>query len=40
VEGTISAELDYSIPIRLRYEYYTFFKDRRPDTFGELTKEY
>lgn len=40
VEGTISAELDYSIPIQLRYEYYTFFKDRRPDTFSELTKEY
>lgn len=40
VEGTISAELDYTIPIRLRYEYYTFFKDRRPDTFSELVKEY
>ncbi len=40
VEGTISAELDYSIPIQLRYEYYTFFKDRRPDTFGEITREY
>lgn len=40
VEGIISAELDYSIPIQLRYEYYTFFKDRRPDTFAELTKEY
>lgn len=40
VEGTISAELDYNIPIQLRYEYYTFFKDRRPDTFAELTKEY
>lgn len=39
-EGMISAELDYSIPIQLRYEYYTFFKDRRPDTFAELTKEY
>jgi len=40
VEGTISAELDYNIPIQLRYEYYTFLKDRRPDTFAELTKEY
>jgi predicted amidohydrolase len=39
-EGLISAELDYSIPIQLRHEYYTFFKDRRPDTFGEITKEY
>ena len=40
VEGSISAELDYAIPIRLRYEYYTFFKDRRPDTFSEIVKEY
>jgi len=39
-EGIISAELDYSIPLLLRSEYYTFFKDRRPDAFGELTKEY
>lgn len=39
-EGMISAELDYSIPILLRKEYYTFFKDRRPDTFGEITKAY
>lgn len=39
-EGFISAELDYNVQIQLRYEYYTFFKDRRPDTFGELTKEY
>ncbi|MBR0599895.1 carbon-nitrogen hydrolase family protein [Sinanaerobacter chloroacetimidivorans] len=39
-EGMISGELDYDIPIRLRYEYYTFFKDRRPDTFSELTKAY
>ena len=40
VEGTISAELDYSIPIQLRSEYYTFFKDRRPETFREITREY
>ena len=40
VEGTISAELDYAIPLQLRHEYYTFFKDRRPDTFAEITKEY
>lgn len=39
-EGIISAELDYSIPLLLRSEYYTFFKDRRPDAFSELTKEY
>lgn len=40
VEGTISAELDLDIPIKFRSEYYTFFKDRRPDTFSEITKEY
>lgn len=40
IEGIISAELDYSIPIKLRYEYYTFFKDRRPDTFSELVRQY
>lgn len=40
VEGFISAELDYTIPIQLRSEYYTYFKDRRPDTFSEIAKEY
>lgn len=40
VEGTITAELDYSVPILLRQEYYTFFKDRRPDTFEEITKTF
>jgi len=40
VEGIISAELDYMLPIKLRYEYYTFFKDRRPDTYKILTKKY
>lgn len=40
VEGIISAELDYArIPV-LRAAYYTFFKDRRPDTFDILTKRY
>lgn len=40
VEGTISAELDYSkIPV-LRSAYYTFFKDRRPDTFDIISKRY
>lgn len=37
-EGLISAELDYSLPAQLRTEYYTFFEDRRPDTYLELTK--
>jgi predicted amidohydrolase len=39
-EGTISAELDYSIPLKRRAEYYTFFKDRRPDTYGSIVEEY
>ena len=39
-EGLISAELDYSLPAQLRTEYYTFFEDRRPDTYLELTKKY
>jgi predicted amidohydrolase len=40
VEGVISAELDYSVPLRLKHEYYTFFKDRRPDTYDLLVKRY
>lgn len=39
-EGFISAELDYSLPAQLRTEYYTYFEDRRPDTYSELTKNY
>lgn len=40
VEGMISAELDYTkIPV-LRAAYYTFFKDRRPDTFDIISKRY
>lgn len=39
-EGLISAELDYSYPVQLRTEYYTYFEDRRPDTYGELVKKY
>lgn len=39
IEGIISAELDYSrIPL-LRSAYYTFFEDRRPDTYGIITKK-
>jgi predicted amidohydrolase len=38
IEGAIFAELDYSkIPL-LRSAYYTFFEDRRPDTYGLITK--
>jgi len=40
VEGTISAELDYDrLPV-LRSAYYTFFKDRRPDTYDEIVRRY
>ncbi len=38
IEGTISAELDYSkLPV-LRAAYYTFYQDRRPDTYDIITK--
>jgi predicted amidohydrolase len=40
VEGLISGELDYSLQARLRTEYYTFYEDRRPDTYSDITKEY
>lgn len=39
-EGLISAELDFSFPARLRTEYYTFFEDRRPDTYSEIIRNY
>ena len=39
-EGYISAELDYSYPVQLRTEYYTYFEDRKPDAYAELTKKY
>lgn len=39
VEGIISSELDLSLPGKLRQEYYTFFRDRRPDTYGMLTRD-
>lgn len=39
-EGTISAELDLALHLVKRYEYYTFFKDRRPDTYSELVSRY
>lgn len=38
IEGIISAELDLSIPIDLREKYYTFFNDRKPETYGLLVK--
>lgn len=39
-EGYIAAELDYEKPLRLKEEYYTIFKDRRPDTYGEITNAF
>ncbi|PJI08395.1 MULTISPECIES: carbon-nitrogen hydrolase family protein [Clostridium] len=36
VEGIISAELDLETPKKLRKEYYTFFKDRRPELYKEI----
>lgn len=37
-QGVITGEIDTELAIRLREEYYTFFKDRRPDTFGEICR--
>lgn len=39
-EGIISAEIDLSLTEKERIKYYTFFKDRRPDTYKEIVKEY
>lgn len=36
VEGYISATLDFEHARQLRASYYTFFQDRRPDTYGQL----
>ena len=38
VEGYITATLDFGHARRLRASYYTFFKDRRPETYGQLTQ--
>ena len=40
VEGTISAEIDLAQSQKERSSYYTFFKDRRPDTYEELVRRY
>lgn len=39
-EGVISAEIDLSLTEKERARYYTFFKDRRPDAYGEIVKAY
>lgn len=39
-EGFIEAQLDYDTAHRLKTDYYTLFKDRRPDTYDALTERY
>lgn len=39
-EGIISADLDLAETQRQRELYYCFLKDRRPDAYKEVTKEY
>lgn len=39
-EGIVSAEIDPALTQRMRTDYYTMFKDRRPDTYGAVTKSY
>ena len=39
-EGVISAEIDLDETLKQRELYYTFFKDRRPDAYKEVTKPY
>ena len=40
IEGIISAELDLELPRKLRTEYYTLFKDRRPELYGKVVENY
>jgi len=37
-DGVIVAEIDTTDAIRRREQYYTFFKDRRPETYGEICR--
>lgn len=39
-EGIISAEIDTALTAQKRAEYYCFFKDRRPDVYGDIVKAY
>ena len=39
-QGLIAAELDFAVAQELRHRYYTFMKDRRPDTYQELLRCY
>jgi predicted amidohydrolase len=38
VEGFITAALDLDWPKQLKASYYTFFQDRRPETYGRLVE--
>jgi predicted amidohydrolase len=40
IEGVISAELDYDLPVLLKKKYYTLLEDRRPETYSELVKHH
>lgn len=39
-EGILSARIDLGLTDEKRSKYYTFFKDRRPDAYGDLVKPY
>ena len=39
-EGYIKACIDTDLTLRKRQEYYTFMKDRRPDTYDDLVHRY
>lgn len=39
-EGVVTAEIDTALTQKKRAEYYCFFKDRRPDVYGAITKIY
>ncbi|RII36257.1 carbon-nitrogen hydrolase family protein [Clostridium chromiireducens] len=39
-EGIISAEIDLELPKKMKSDYYTMFKDRRPELYGEIVKNY
>lgn len=38
--GVISAKIDLSLTVKKRNEYYTFFRDRRPDTYHDIIRPY
>lgn len=39
-EGILSAEIDLSLTEKKRVQYYTFFKDRVPEAYTEITRKY